>query len=143
MNPTRFCAALILAVLVAACTTGGSTSSATSALGPSGTGSTETFSGTVDVGGIDSHTFTVAQSGGQLNVTLTAASPPPTIFMGIGVGTPSGASCSLLTNGQTLAQAGTVAQLSGTVSAGTYCVVVADVGNQTSQVAYSLTVTHF
>ena len=63
--------------------------------------------------------------------------------MGIGVGTPSGASCSLLTNGQTLAQAGTVAQLSGTVSAGTYCVVVADVGNETSQVAYSLTVTHF
>jgi hypothetical protein len=105
--------------------------------------STETFSGSVDVGSSDSHTFTVVQSGGQVNVTLTAAGPPPTIFMGLGVGTPSGTSCSLLANAQTLTQAATVAQLTGTVSAGTYCVTVFDAGNQTGQVTYSVTVTHY
>jgi hypothetical protein len=42
-----------------------------------------------------------------------------------------------------LTQAGTTAQISGTVNAGTYCVQVFDAGNQTSQVSYGLTVTHY
>jgi hypothetical protein len=105
--------------------------------------STETFSGAIDVGGSDWHTFTVLQSGGQVNVTLTTAGPPPTIYMGLGVGTPSGDSCSLITNAQTLTQAATVAQLSGTVNAGMYCVMVFDAGNQTAQITYSVTVTHY
>jgi hypothetical protein len=85
----------------------------------------------------------VGQSGGQVNVTLTVAGPPPTIYMGVGVGTPSDTSCSILSNAQVLAQAGTTAQLTGTADAGTYCVVVFDAGNQTAQVTYSVTVTHY
>lgn len=133
---------LMLGFSLEACTTGGSSAS-NSLLAPSAAITTETFAGTVDVGSGDSHTFSVAQSGGQLNVTLTAAGPPSTIYMGIGVGTPSGASCALLTSAQVLTQAGTTAQLSGTVNAGTYCVQVFDAGNQTSQVSYAVTVTHY
>ena len=139
---SRFALLLIGAAVTLTSACGGS-SDATTTLAPSASMATETFSGTVDVGGSDFHTFSVAQSGGQINVTLTAASPPSTIFMGLGVGAPSGSTCAILTNAQTLTQAGTVAQLSGTVNAGTYCVVVYDAGNQTSQIAYSLTVTHF
>jgi hypothetical protein len=133
---------LFSALLGTACTTSNASSSAIPTA-PSGSPSTEAFSGTVDVGGSDSHTFSVNLSGGQLNVILTAAGPPTTIYMGLGVGTPAGSSCSLLSSSQVLAQAGTTAQLSGTANAGTYCVAVFDAGNQTAQIAYSVTVTHY
>jgi len=108
--------------------------------------STETFSGTVAVGGTDSHPFTVT-TGGTINVTLTAASPPSTIFMGIGVGTPSTdttgtTTCTLLSGASTVAPASTTAQLSGTIGAGSYCVAVYDVGNETTPVTYTVTVSH-
>ena len=74
---------------------------------------------------------------------LTAAGPPTTIYMGVGIGTPTAGSCSLLSSSQVLTQAGTTAQLTGTVNAGTYCVAVFDAGNQTAQIAYSVTVTHY
>jgi len=108
---------------------------------------TDTFSGTVDVGGFDFHSFTVGSTG-TLSVTLTAAGPPPTIFMGLGVGTPvaatasAPASCPLLANASLPTPAGTTAQLSGTIGPGTYCVSVYDVGNQTAQIAYTVTVSH-
>jgi len=97
--------------------------------------------GTVDVGSSDSKNFTVAQTG-TVNVTLIAAGPPPTIFMGLGVGTPSGSACALLSGGATITPAGTTAQLSGTLTSGTYCVQVSDVGNQTSSINYTVTVAH-
>jgi hypothetical protein len=78
---------------------------------------TESFTGTVAVGASDFHTFSVS-TGGAINVTLTAAGPPSTIYMGIGVGTPSASACALLPNGSVAAPAGVSAQLSGTISAG-------------------------
>jgi hypothetical protein len=108
---------------------------------------TDTFSGTIDVGGTDFHPFTVTSSG-NLNVTLTAAGPPATIFMGLGIGTPAAAtataaaSCPLIANASLATPAGTAAQLSGTISPGSYCVSVFDVGNQTTQIAYTVTVSH-
>jgi hypothetical protein len=109
---------------------------------PSGPQTTETFTGTVAVGvGMnDFHNFTVAQAG-EVDVTLTAAGPPSTIFMGLGIGT-GGTACALLTNGTTTTPAGTTAQLTGTVNAGTYCVEVYDVGNATVPITYSVTVAH-
>jgi hypothetical protein len=97
----------------------------------------------VDIGGTDSHAFTVALSGGQVNVILTAAGPPSTIFMGLGVGTYASPACTLLTSGAIVTQAGATAQLSGTVNAGSYCVMVYDAGNQTAPVTYAVTVTHY
>jgi hypothetical protein len=107
---------------------------------------TETFSGTVAVGGTDAHAFTVTASG-NVDVTLTTAGPPSTIFMGLGVGTPStgttGAmTCTLLSGATTVTPAGTAAQLSGTIGAGSYCVSVYDVGNETAPVNYTVTVAH-
>ena len=134
-------ALVALMSLTAACQTG--SDPGTSPLVPTVNPTTENFSGTVDVGGADSHPFTITQTGGQVNVTLTAAGPPSTIFMGIGVGSWSDPTCTLLSGASTIAQAGTIAQLSGTATAGAYCVKVYDVGNQTAQVTYTVTVSHF
>ena len=97
--------------------------------------------GTVAVQGSDFHNFTVAKSG-QIDVTLTTAGPPSSIFMGLGIGVPSGTTCSLLSNASVNTQAGSTAQLSGTAPAATYCVVVFDIGNQTTPIDYAVTVAH-
>jgi hypothetical protein len=127
----RLALAFALAFLAAAC---GSSSLLTA---PASV--TETFTGTVPVQGLDSHTFTVAAYG-EIDVTLTAAGPPSTITMGLGLGTPTGGTCSVQYQAQ--AQAGTTAQLSGTIAAGSWCVVVFDLGNQGGPVDYSVTVAH-
>lgn len=102
---------------------------------------TDTFSGTVQVASRGSHNFTVENSG-QVSVTLTAASPPATIVMGIGVGTPGDNACSVLQGASVNTAAGSNAQLTGIVSPGTLCVTVFDVGNQTAPVTYTVTVVH-
>lgn len=128
-----------------ACASGGdsTSSSSSSTTSPTTSVTTENFTGSVDVGGKDVHPFTVTLSGGQLNVILTAAGPPSTIFMGLGVGTNSGGTCTLLSNGSLVTQAGATAQLSGTVNAGSYCVMVYDAGNQTAAITYAVTVNHY
>ena len=88
--------------------------------------------------GTDSKTFTVTVTG-VVSVTLTAAPVP----MGLGVGLPGGASgCTLLPGASTTATAGSLAQVAGEVTPGTFCVQVSDVGNQTAPVTYSVTVVH-
>ena len=104
---------------------------------------TENFSGTVAVAGSDIHPFTVTTSGQAINVTLTAAGPPSTIFMGLGVGAPVGSTCQLLSGGSSIVQAGSAPQLSGTINAGSYCLMVFDAGNDTALVTYTATVTHY
>jgi hypothetical protein len=108
---------------------------------PTATPKTETFSGTVQVSGADIHNFTVEQSG-QVSVTLTAASPPATIAMGVGVGTPADGACGVLAGASVTTGAGATPQLTGVVSPGTLCVKVFDVGNQTAAVTYTVTVMH-
>jgi len=131
---------LALAVTAAACHKNSSTTTTTTT--PSPTQTTETFNGTVAVGGSASNNFTVANSG-RVDVTLTAASPPATVVMGLGVGTPGDAGCTVLPGASTNTPAGTAVQLSGTVSAGSLCVKIYDVGNQTAPVTYTVTVAHF
>jgi hypothetical protein len=144
MHRQSVCAAIVLFVAsVATGACGGDSSTAAALTAPTAAATTDVFAGTVAVGGSDSHPFTVSSGGSQLNVILTAASPPATIFMGVAVGTPSGSTCTPLTNGSVVTPAGSTAQLSGTVSAGSYCVMVYDVGNQTVDVTYSVTVSHF
>ena len=104
----------------------------------------DTFTGTVHVGGNDSHSFVVALSNGQLTATLTAAGPPPTIAMGFGIGTPANGVCTVASNAAYVGPAGPSPQLSGTgVSGGTYCVMVYDAGNQSADVTYTAVVTHY
>jgi hypothetical protein len=130
--------ALTVAVPVMVACNNGGTSSATS---PSVVLTTETFTGTVEVGGSDFHNFTVAQ-GGPVSITLTAAGPPPTIFMGLGIGN-GGTSCALISGGSTPTPAGPNPQLSGNVATGgTLCVEVYDIGNQLGPVDYTVVVSH-
>jgi hypothetical protein len=102
---------------------------------------TDTFSGTVQVRSSANHTFTV-ENAGQVSVTLTAASPPSTIAMGLAVGTPANGACGRLAGSTVTTAAGTAAQLTGVVSPGMLCVEIFDVGNQTAAVTYTVSVTH-
>ena len=129
--------ALIVALTAAACA--GSTAATTTT--PTAAKSTETFNGTVPVNGSDAHNFSVSAAG-TVTVTLTVASPPDTVVMGVGIGTPAGTACASLTGASVNTAAGTTAQLSGLVTPGALCVRVYDVGNQTSAVSYTITVVH-
>ena len=102
---------------------------------------TDTLSGTVAVKGSDFKPFTV-NTAGEVDVTLTAAGPPSTITMGIGIGTPVGGACPLIPNASALTAAGTSPQVTGIMSPGTYCVLVYDVGNRTDAVSWTATVLH-
>jgi len=101
----------------------------------------ETFTGTVPVGGLSFSQFTMGQTGSVM-ITMTAAGPPATIQMGLGVGQPSTSTCALIPGDSVITPASTGAQLQGTLSAGTYCIQVYDVGNQLAPVTYSVTVVH-
>jgi hypothetical protein len=119
----------------------GGASTSNSVVAPTGTLVTDTLSGTVQPGGVDFQPFTVT-TGGTVNVTLVSAGPPPTITMGLGIGTPGAGTCALLSGATATTTAGTVAQLTGTLSAGAYCVEVVDVGNAAGPIAYTVTVAH-
>jgi len=135
-HPLARAAVLVFLALSAGCKSNDTTTTA-----PTTTTKTETFNGTVQVRSSDMHPFSVTASG-QVSVTLTAAGPPATIPMGVGIGTPADAACGIITGGSVTAVAGTNAQLTGVVSPGTLCVLVFDVGNQTSAITYTVTVSH-
>jgi hypothetical protein len=123
-----------LALGLSAC--GSSSTPSTSPTTSSGL-TTDTFTGTVVVGGSDFKTFSVAQPG-EVDVTLTVAAVP----MGLAVGLPGGSGCVALSGASTTATAGSAAQVAGKVSAGSFCILVSDVGNATGPVAYTVTVVH-
>ena len=102
-----------------------------------------TFTGTLAPRGSASHTFTIVQAG-EVDVTLTAAGPPATITMGLGVGIPNTAdnSCALISGASVNAQASAFSQLLGSASPGALCVKIYDIGNQTAPITYTVTVEH-
>ncbi len=141
MTPTRsliFVLACVTLPLTIACDNSGSTD--TTPIAPATV--TDTFTGTVQPMSSDAHNFTVAAAG-QVGITLTAAGPPPTIFMGLGIGTVSATdgSCVVAASLTATIQA-SPNPLYATLGAGTYCVSVFDVGNQTAPVDYTVTVQH-
>jgi hypothetical protein len=131
----------VVAAAVAACGGSSNTSNVTS---PSATVTTETFTGTVQPGATNVHTFMVTTPG-QVTVTMTAAGPPSTITMGLGLGNPDASgNCIFLSGGTTQAIANaTTPQLSGNLTAsGAYCVAIGDVGNAAGPITYSIAVSH-
>jgi hypothetical protein len=132
----------LLAALLFGAAACGSSDSTTPTTTPAVARTTDTFTGTVAVGGADFHTFSVVATG-QVDVTLTAATPPAAVVMGISVGLPSSDSkCNALAGATAKATAGSSPQLSGMVSPGTLCVAVNDAGGQSAPVSYTVTVTH-
>ena len=133
--------AMLGLLLAAAGCHNNSTTSSTAATSTT-TRTTDTFSGTVAVGGDDFHTFSVSASG-TVDVTLTAAALPASVVMTLSLGLPTAdGRCSALTGASMKTAAGGTVQLSGVSSPSTLCVDVRDAGNQASPVAYSVTVTH-
>ena len=133
----------VAAAGAAAAACGGSSNSS-SIVAPTATVTTETFNGTVDPGQFKIHSFTVSTPG-TITVTMTAAGPPATITMGLGLGNPdSNGNCLFLSGGTTQAPASTTTpQLSGTLTtSGAYCVEIADIGNAAGTITYSIAVSH-
>ena len=132
---------LIVALAIGAAACGSSNSGTSSPTTPTTPKTTDTLTGTVQVKGSDFKPFTVTTAG-EVDLTLTAAGPPTTIVMGVGIGTPGAAGCALIPNASALTAAGAAPQVTGILSPGTYCVVVYDVGNQTDAVSWTATVLH-
>lgn len=138
MNARFALAAIALLVGAAGCNNNSTTAATTTS---TVTRTTDTFTGTVPIGGSDFHSFPVTVTG-LIDVTLTAAAPPSAIVMGVSIGTPADGKCTALAGALAKASAGASAQLSGMASPGTLCVDVHDVGNQSAPVSYTVTVTH-
>jgi hypothetical protein len=138
MNPVPVVALALAAITVGACNSSSTPSAPATPASPS---MTEMFSGTVQPFGDDFHTFVVMQSG-TVDITLTAAGPPATIQMGIGVGSPTASTCPHTVSETKYVQAGTTAQVTTNLNAGTYCVDVFDFGNAAQSIGYSVTVAH-
>ena len=131
---------LALALLSAACSdTESPTAPSDTVASPT---TTETFSGTLQVGGSSFYSFLVTENG-TVNVTLVSVSGtdvPSTVTLGVAIGAPSGTGCSGGT--VTSTPAGTDPQVSGTYSPGRYCVNVSDVGNLAAPAAFIVTIAH-
>jgi hypothetical protein len=100
----------------------------------------ETFSGTLTIGGSNLHQFAVTQVGG-LKVTLNNVTPSAAVLLSVGTPSTATGACAPL-NGLTTV-AGPSVQISGTATvAGNFCVSVADVGNLVESVTYTISVLH-
>jgi hypothetical protein len=98
----------------------------------------ETFSDTLLVLGANTHQFSVNAIGG---VKVTLSSVEPGAAVGIGIGTPSSGSCSVLDRID--AVAGQAVLLSGTATVpGLYCVTIFDLGNLVEPAVYTINVLH-
>lgn len=99
---------------------------------------TETFSGTIGVGGSQTHAFTVTRNG-ELNITVRSA--VPNVTFGLTLGQAAGGQCAVGGGGTLVAQN---SQYNGSLTPGSYCVIVYDVGALQGNVTlqYTLAVTH-
>jgi hypothetical protein len=120
----------------------GSDSSSTTPTSPTGPLVSESFDGSVSPLGQSFHAFSVAESS-EVSAHLTAAGPPSTIFMLLGLGVVTGSTCTPLSNATVLAQASSSPQLAGDINPGAYCVVISDAGNQVQTVSYTVVVNHY
>jgi len=131
----RFGVALALAAIVSAC--GG-------VVDPS-QNQTETFNGTIQPGSGNyggPHFVNITKSG-EITVTVTSLTPtvPSGTFFIVGFGQSASGQCSINIQANQFAIVGTAA-VSGPISPGSYCVVIADEGFFTVAEDYTLKVSH-
>jgi hypothetical protein len=147
IRTTRVKPALASGVLAAACVVcaGCSSSGSTTSTGPSPSTPapvTETFSGTLPVGGTTFYSFGVASSG-TVNVTLVSVTingDASDVSLTVGLGSPSGTLCSATS--PTAVQAG-AAPVTGSEVPGVYCVNVQDAGpNLPAPANFTITIAH-
>jgi hypothetical protein len=104
---------------------------------------TDTFSGSVAVGGYSIHSFTIGKNGGEINIKITELSPDSGTSLGLEYGQfPSGSTTECLTiRRQPLAGKGTTA-ITDRGFKGTYCLGVFDSGFILRPQTYTVTITH-
>ena len=106
---------------------------------------TDNFSAVVAVGGIVSYPFTVGDYGTvNANITsVTGTGVPTTVQMRLGMGTISDdGSCATSTAQLVRPSTTATAQITTTFTAGTYCVMVQDVGNLFRPATVAFNVAH-
>ena len=136
---TRFSIALAVLLFSAAC----GSNSTTSTTAPTPATTTDTFSGTVGQLATTGNQFVVSADG-PVTIQLTDVEPLTTMAMGVGIATWSGTACSTVPFAKNdNARSGVVA-LTGTATAGSYCVTVYDSGNVPEgwTVSFSVQVLH-
>ena len=102
----------------------------------------ERFTGNLAVNGSRFYAFDVGATG---TVTLTLDSVgggavPTTVWVGLGVGVPDGTDCSTTASLNT--QSGAGPHVSATLSPGTYCARIYDVGNLAAPASFAVTIAH-
>ena len=107
---------------------------------------TEVFSGRVGAGGSAFYSFSVVENG-TVNVTLSdvgGTSVPPSVWLGVGLGTPSGEDCTTASTVNTASSTtnGSSVHLTTTYAPGVYCVRVWDIGNLIAVASFNVTIAH-
>ena len=134
---------LVLALATAACSKNPTSPSSSTPTTPTTSPVTESFSGTLAVAGASFYSFSMA-SAGTVTATLLAiqgTGVPPAVQVNLGVGTPSGKTCTVTSP--------TVVQIGGTATAnitnqvpGVYCVNLSDGGNLFAPAAFTVSIDH-
>lgn len=136
-------AILALAVATAGCKSSGNTTEPTAtAAEPT---ITESFRSVLPVGGSRYYSFAFARTG-RVDATLTEIGGdgvPPTVIVYLGIGTPGGTTCNATTSPVQVSGDGQITtQVSQSLDAGTYCVLITDTGNLFSPATFAVSILH-
>ena len=134
----------IAPVLVASCGKSTSTTSPTSTTTTTDS-VTETFNGTLPVGGSAFYSISIATAG-TVTATLTTIGGdqvPSSVMVNLGIGTPSQFNCSTTpTQVQVSGTAGVPASVSASEQPGVFCVLISDIGNLFAPASFTVTIAH-
>jgi hypothetical protein len=130
------------ALLGAAC---GGSDSATSPSDTTVTPTTERFDATLTPGSSAFFSFTLTTTNGTVAINLASMSSLTAagligVPMRIGYGVPAGTGCQVMQS--IIAAPALISQLNVTLRDGTYCATVADIGNLTQPVNFTMRITH-
>ena len=134
----KFLASMLLA---GALVTAGCDNEVENATGPAPPNptTTDTFTGTINVNGAQTHTFPVVASG-PVTLTLSEVLPDPASIVGLTLGTWNGTSCATVIANDNAIQGNAV--IGGVTGSGILCARIHDVGKLTASLDYRLTVVH-
>jgi len=140
------CALAVSVVVVSAwCASCGKSTSTTSPTTPAPDTLTETFAGTLPVGGSAFYSFSIATAG-TVTATLATISGdqvPSSVVVNLGIGTLSQFTCAATpTAVQISGTAGVPTQVSASEQPGVYCVIISDIGNLFTPASFTVTIDH-
>src|SRR5215475_4125971 len=137
--------AVSLVVVTVWCVSCGKSTSTTSPTTPTPDTLTETFAGTLPVGGSAFYSFSIATAG-TVTATLGAIGGdqvPPSVVVNLGIGTLSQFTCSATATAvQVSGTAGVPTQVTASEQPGVYCVIISDVGNLFAPASCTVTIDH-